>query len=403
MANPTPTDQEVIAISPMPGLVEMVSGSSIQSSVTGQTSDSPGEEDFCPPNGSLAVPGGRDIAPAINELLRQPFDLKIATRDWHPANHISFACNHGKKRSDSYIIQNPDNPEETHTTVLWPQHCVQGTAGADLIPELDQKLLNFVLNKGMDPRMESYSAFGPPFRKPALGSAWLRQILNQVGVQQVFVVGLAFAYCVKYTALDAAELGFETFVLTDCTNAIDAGGDGKFALHDTLQTAGFQASHVVSCGTLYAIFVRFRIAAWRRAAVALYPCTAFVTLDNLFQESFYSAQESLETMTLDAVLVYAQRRPCYVKLVDWNRAIRFIAANDTGVHAFQLAIGAMIPQSSLVDCLASIQTNREDMLRSHIRSGRPLTSDVFILAHPSSFRCRSSSRLYYVVWVKGIG
>nr|POF07685.1 nicotinamidase [Quercus suber] len=198
------------------------------------------QEDFCPPNGSLAVPGGRDIAPAINELLRQPFDLKIATRDWHPADHVSFAENHGKRNFESHTILNPSNPEETHTTVLWPQHCVQETAGANLISELNQESLHFILNKGMDSRVESYSAFGPPFKNPSIGSTWLKQILSQMDIRYVFVAGLAFEYCVKYTALDAAEFGYETIVLADCTNAINANHDAQVSLHDTFRAAGIK-------------------------------------------------------------------------------------------------------------------------------------------------------------------
>jgi nicotinamidase-related amidase len=183
------------------------------------------QEDFCPPDGSLAVPHGRDIASAVNSLLDMPFALKIATQDWHPADHVSFASNHpppNNKPFESFAtIVNPENPEEKMESRLWPVHCVQNTPGAELVPELDFKKVDRVVKKGMDHRVEMYSAFAPPFRSPTVCSSGLVDVLKDAGATHVFVVGLAADYCVKFTALDAAEHGFDTVVVEEGTRAVD--------------------------------------------------------------------------------------------------------------------------------------------------------------------------------------
>ncbi|KAJ9636343.1 NAD(+) salvage pathway protein [Coniosporium tulheliwenetii] len=176
-----------------------------------------------PQNGSLAVAGGRDIAPIINSLLSLPFTLKVATKDFHPRDHISFASNHPpphNKPFESVItIANPYNASETERTRLWPDHCVQGTPGAELIPELDIAKIQHVVEKGQDKRVEMYSAFAAPFRDPR----GLAERLRESGVTHVFVVGLAMDYCVNFTAVDAAKEGFETYVVEEATRAVDPG------------------------------------------------------------------------------------------------------------------------------------------------------------------------------------
>ncbi|KAJ9666318.1 NAD(+) salvage pathway protein [Coniosporium apollinis] len=185
------------------------------------------QEDFCPPNGSLAVAGGRDIAPIINSLLSLPFTLKVATKDFHPRDHISFASNHPpphNKPFESVItIANPYNASETERTRLWPDHCVQGTPGAELIPELDIAKIQHVVEKGQDKRVEMYSAFAAPFRDPPVANSGLAERLRESGVTHVFVVGLAMDYCVNFTAVDAAKEGFETYVVEEATRAVDPG------------------------------------------------------------------------------------------------------------------------------------------------------------------------------------
>ncbi|KAF2090461.1 Isochorismatase hydrolase [Saccharata proteae CBS 121410] len=183
------------------------------------------QEDFCPPNGALAVPQARAIIPPINTLLTLPFALKLATQDYHPATHISFASNHPNPDNvpfDSYhTIANPSNPAETQTTRLWPVHCVQDTSGAELVKEITWDRVDHVVQKGQDPTVESYSGFGPPFRNPRYGETQLLGLLRGKGITHVYVCGLAMDYCVKSTAVDAAEEGFVTFVVEEATRGVD--------------------------------------------------------------------------------------------------------------------------------------------------------------------------------------
>ncbi|KAB2579357.1 putative pyrazinamidase nicotinamidase protein [Lasiodiplodia theobromae] len=183
------------------------------------------QEDFCPPNGALAVQDGRTIAPTINRLLRLPFAARVATKDWHPRDHVSFASNHAAPDNVPFVttvtIANPLNASETQTTRLWPDHCIQGTPGAELIPELDQSRVTHVLEKGQDRRVEMYSAFADPFRSPTVARSGLADLLRAADVSDVFVVGLAMDYCVKFTALDAVREGFRTVVVTEGTKPVD--------------------------------------------------------------------------------------------------------------------------------------------------------------------------------------
>ncbi|KAM7188434.1 Pyrazinamidase/nicotinamidase [Naviculisporaceae sp. PSN 640] len=186
------------------------------------------QEDFCPPHGSLSVPLGRTITPLINSLLSLPsttFPLKIATKDWHPPSHISFASNHPPKLPfvDYTLITNPFNPSESYTTRLWPDHCIQGTPGAELIPELDVSSITHTIEKGTDPRVEMYSAFYDPFKSPRVSDSGLADLLKQNEVNEVWVVGLAGDYCVKCTAEDSLAEGFSTYLLEDGTKAVDPG------------------------------------------------------------------------------------------------------------------------------------------------------------------------------------
>ena len=199
------------------------------------------QEDFCEPNGSLAVSDGRALAPTWNDLLSLPFAVKIATRDYHPADHISFASQHEGKHpfTSSHTIKNPENTEDkAFTTLLWPDHCIQGTSGCEFIPELDQSKLTQKIDKGQDKRVESYSAFGPVYRNPPVGVSGLGDSLKKAGVTDLFVVGLAFDYCVKHTAIDAVEHGFKTFVIEDATKAVDQSGEALAALRKELQDGG---------------------------------------------------------------------------------------------------------------------------------------------------------------------
>ncbi|KPM43040.1 hypothetical protein AK830_g3500 [Neonectria ditissima] len=177
------------------------------------------QEDFCPPNGSLAVPHGRSIAPTINTLLGLPFALKIATKDWHPPHHISFAANHpaAEPYTSSCTIVHPSDPARTYSTTLWPVHCVQGSPGAELVPELHADALHSVLEKGMDPTVEMYSAFYDPFH---VSDSGLSKTLRDAAVTDVFVVGLASDFCVKATAEHAVEEGYRTFIVNEGTRPV---------------------------------------------------------------------------------------------------------------------------------------------------------------------------------------
>lgn len=172
----------------------------------------------------MAVTGGRDIVPTINELLSLPFALRVATKDFHPPDHISFASNHPAPDNKPFIskatIKNPLNPAETQETQLWPDHCVQGTKGAELLPELDVSKVDRIVEKGQDKRVEMYSAFADPFPSPCAQSD-LAGTLRRAGVTDVYVAGLAADYCVRFTALDAQKNGFRTWVIGEATKAVD--------------------------------------------------------------------------------------------------------------------------------------------------------------------------------------
>ncbi|RMZ68522.1 pyrazinamidase nicotinamidase [Pyrenophora seminiperda CCB06] len=173
----------------------------------------------------MSVTGGRDIVPTINELLAYPFALKVATKDYHPRDHISFASNHtapnNKPFESTFTIKNPLDPEETQETRLWPDHCIQGTKGAELLPELLVSKVDRIIEKGQDKRVEMYSAFADPFQSPCVAKSDLAETLRTAGITDVYVVGLAADYCVKYTAMDAQKEGFKTWVISDAVKAVD--------------------------------------------------------------------------------------------------------------------------------------------------------------------------------------
>jgi len=201
------------------------------------------QEDFCPPNGSLAVAEGRDIVPCINELLKLPFTVKVATKDHHPADHISFASNHPPPNNHPFTsvitIVNPNNPAETYSSNLWPAHCVVGTPGNGLLPELDLDQVDVVIEKGQDPRVEMYSAFASPLVNPPLPSAvsGLANLLKEKDVSHVYVVGLAGDFCVKASALDARKAGWQTLVIQDGVRSVDPGKGWNDA-KEVLKNAG---------------------------------------------------------------------------------------------------------------------------------------------------------------------
>lgn len=185
------------------------------------------QNDFLP-GGALAVPRGDEIVPLANEL-QQHFEFVVASQDWHPPDHGSFAANHpGKRPGDHIDLDGLDQ-------ILWPVHCVQNTRGADFAPGLDTKRIERVFRKGVDPRIDSYSAL---FDNAHRRSTGLAEFLQERGVTSVYLAGLATDYCVKFTALDALELRFNTCVVEDACRGIDlAPGDIRQAL-DQMRDAG---------------------------------------------------------------------------------------------------------------------------------------------------------------------
>ncbi len=187
------------------------------------------QNDFCP-GGALAVAGGDLVVPVINSLLPR-FDVVVATQDFHPRDHASFAANHPGTSVGQVIELNG------LAQVLWPAHCVQNTPGASLRADLDTSGLDGVFQKGTDPLVDSYSGFFDNGRKHATG---LGDYLKSRGVTSVFVCGLATDYCVRWTALDALSLGFQTTVISDACRGVELqAGDSARAL-DEVRVAGGQ-------------------------------------------------------------------------------------------------------------------------------------------------------------------
>ena len=178
------------------------------------------QPDFMP-GGGLAVPGGDEILePAGRLMSSQEFDLLVATQDWHPRNHISFASQHpGHIIFDVISLYGEDQ-------VLWPDHCVQGTAGAALHTGLNWDPVSAIVRKGMDPAVDSYSAFRNNWdaegTRPETG---LAGYLRERGITDVYLCGLARDYCVKWSAEDAAEAGFNVTVIWDATRPVDPSSD----------------------------------------------------------------------------------------------------------------------------------------------------------------------------------
>jgi nicotinamidase/pyrazinamidase len=168
------------------------------------------QNDFCP-GGSLAVPDGDAVVPVINRIARA-FPIVVATQDWHPRGHISFASRH-KGKNPFEVIENKGTEQ-----ALWPDHCVEGTPGADFHPELDATTLRFVLRKGTRHEVDSYSAFVENDRKTTTGLAGL---LRELCVDRIFVSGLATDVCVRATALDGRSAGFQVALLEDACRPVD--------------------------------------------------------------------------------------------------------------------------------------------------------------------------------------
>lgn len=184
------------------------------------------QNDFCP-GGALAVAGGDEIVPRINDLMGE-FTVKVLTQDWHPADHSSFAANHPGAEPFS-MTDMPYGPQ-----VLWPTHCVQGSEGAAFHAGLHTDPADLIIRKGFRPEIDSYSAFFENDQKTPTG---LEGYLRTRGVTDLTLVGLATDFCVAYSAIDAAKLGFNVTVLEGACRAIDL--DGSLAdARDKMRAAG---------------------------------------------------------------------------------------------------------------------------------------------------------------------
>jgi len=176
------------------------------------------QNDFCP-GGSMAVQGGNEIIGPINSLLKdnsesggELFRKVIATADWHPRHHVSFASEHEGRQPFEVIESNGLSQN------LWPSHCVAGSGGAEFHPDLQIDFADLIIRKGMQMSLDSYSAF---FENDGTTPTGLAGYLHEFGVEEIYLCGLAFDWCVYYSALDAHRLGFHVFVIEDLTRPVD--------------------------------------------------------------------------------------------------------------------------------------------------------------------------------------
>ncbi|RGP38111.1 bifunctional nicotinamidase/pyrazinamidase [Pseudotabrizicola alkalilacus] len=186
------------------------------------------QNDFCP-GGALAVSDGDAILSGVNALMAE-FGAVVLTQDWHPADHASFAANHPGAAPFS-MTEMPYGPQ-----VLWPTHCVQGSAGADFHPAIDTSRADLILRKGFRPAIDSYSAF---FENDHNTQTGLDGYLRDRGISKLVLAGLATDYCVAYSALDAARLGYEVTVRMDLSRAIDMDGS-LAAMQARMDAAGIR-------------------------------------------------------------------------------------------------------------------------------------------------------------------
>ena len=193
------------------------------------------QKDFAP-GGALPVPHAHDILPSIQQLVQLPFHCIVASKDWHPEGHCSFAAVHEKEVGEEVEVNGL-------TQKLWPVHCVQGSLGAELLSGWDHTAVDKVLEKGTDPSIDSYSAFYDNARLHATG---LEDYLKEKGVTQLIIAGLATDVCVHATALDAISLGFTTYVVKEACKGLDRS---EQALQE-IETAGGKVCNLPAVAAL---------------------------------------------------------------------------------------------------------------------------------------------------------
>lgn len=189
------------------------------------------QNDFCP-GGALAVPGGDQIIPLVNTLQAR-FEHVVLSQDWHPGGHQSFASSH-PGRQPFEMIEVPYGLQ-----VLWPDHCVQGTRGAEFHSELDTTRAKLIVRKGMYPHIDSYSAFRENDRRTSTG---LAGYLKELNIRRLFLCGIATDFCVKWSALDARATGFDVVVIEDACRGINVDGSLEAARSEMLE-AGVRLIH----------------------------------------------------------------------------------------------------------------------------------------------------------------
>jgi nicotinamidase/pyrazinamidase len=189
------------------------------------------QNDFCP-GGALAVPDGDAVIPVINRISDR-FEKVVATQDWHPENHMSFAVQH---RLNEYDVIRLKGIEQ----ILWPVHCVSGTWGAQFHKDLDTRPVDLIIRKGTNREIDSYSTFLENDKKTATG---LHFYLKGLEIEKIYLTGLATDYCVYFSAIDARNLGFDVYVIIDATRGIDVPADN---IKKALQHMTERGVHIIS-------------------------------------------------------------------------------------------------------------------------------------------------------------
>lgn len=185
------------------------------------------QNDFLP-GGSLPIKEGSSILPVINSLLEKKFDLIIASKDWHPPNHGSFAATHRRKVGEEIDLNGLKQD-------LWPVHCVQGTTGSEFSIEWKSEKVEKVFFKGIDKDIDSYSTFFDNGHRKSTG---LYEYLKDKGITEIYIAGLATDFCVKYSVLDALKLNFKVFVVIDACRGVNLHPDDERRALDEMQQAG---------------------------------------------------------------------------------------------------------------------------------------------------------------------
>ena len=185
------------------------------------------------PGGALEVKEGDKIIPLINELLALPFDYIVATKDWHPKNHGSFASTHGKKVGEHILLEGADQ-------ILWPDHCIQGSKGSEFSESVNTEKIEDIVYKGREINIDSYSAFFDNLHRK---ETTLHTLLKKRGIDTLYIARLVTDYCVKYSALDALKLGYQVFVVKEACCAVNLSkGDEKRAFEE-MERAG---THIIN-------------------------------------------------------------------------------------------------------------------------------------------------------------